>query len=283
MPFLDELTPSNAVLFMQSLDGVAGVVSITSLCTIIFLNSWRISFNYRSLLRLMVYTDCVAWVFDFLSLTYLPDTCPGWTFQVLSNVVWCIKDTFKFTYIVWRTIYTFSATRQDIDPIWVHIGSMGAGIVSFVLYAVFMAFYYSGFRQCTAVDEESAQIPLLVLYVYWLMVDVVCTLSIIWTVYRIAYPKTMGQHKSQMQHLRNSLMKSITRELKRLVITAGLGSFICGAKLYEIFHSGPPILNIKNTLFTLSQHVLVLSVLRWVPFDEAEVSSRENFELVERS
>ncbi|KAI9197073.1 uncharacterized protein BJ171DRAFT_586326 [Polychytrium aggregatum] len=258
-------SPSQTLL--NSLNDAAGLVSFASLLTLGLLDAWKLSFSYRSLVQLMIYTDCIAFVLQYCAFSLADPTgvnsCNYNILMMMSDLVWVFKDAFKISYIVWRTLFVTNVTKGR-SGLWTHVGVQLSGLFSVILYMLFNYSAYNGFNICGSANAVPASYrdwtrPLL--YGYWVILDLVCTIALLTTIYKFS----AFERDNSYNNGKSPLSKVIFRELTRVVITAGAGVAICGCTIVESIRGGGQILPLKALLFTLSQHVLLLSVMRYAP------------------
>eukprot|EP00121_Abeoforma_whisleri_P017201 Awhi_evm3s15767 len=173
MGMFDEEDQSSFYTFIKACNITSGLVAYATLIVMLNNGDIRISkkIHPRFFIRLMVYFDCVAFLFFYISFMASDglDTCGVSAFLFLAEFTWAFKDAFKFGYIAWRASAIAELRKAKLISYVVALGSL-------LLYGFYMIMNYSFSGECdnpiiSRISDSNW--PAIVLYLYWFMVDVV--------------------------------------------------------------------------------------------------------------
>ncbi|KAI9202367.1 uncharacterized protein BJ171DRAFT_476796 [Polychytrium aggregatum] len=270
-----------------------GLITFTSVLTVVILDQWRIKFQPKYLLQTMLYTDALAFCFFYagIGLGGSVSPCTQTYLGFISDLIWAAKDGFKHAYLVWKVLKVVTKYTRKTQLLMYSSAGMG----SFVIYIAYMAQAYVLTGTCEGNGTVSITWTLILLYLYWFVVDFGVAVIFIWFLSKhIAASKLLTPRKAstpsatQSSSPAGSLNRVLHRETFRVTFSSGLGFIVCILVVIQ-FITGQPILYINGIIFTMAhpasdmhcpdssfdtpaQHILILSTVNNT-FKDEEVSS----------
>ncbi|KAI9206762.1 uncharacterized protein BJ171DRAFT_485978, partial [Polychytrium aggregatum] len=237
-------------------DTDSGFPSFCALLIIIILDRWMIhTKDFRSLVTLMVYCDCLAeilvWIAPMWASASLCQTT--WLYWA-SDMIFSFKDMFKFGFIAWRATL-ISCPRMRHARI-VQITFAAAGL-SLLLYHAYIWTSYNLSGDCSGhASASGSAIALILLYGYWFLVEAAAAAAMIYTLRRAATLESRAKISAE----ENFAAKVMRKEAWRICWSTVLGSVVCGCAVAE-FVNHRKYLYLKGSVFTISQFMLVLTLI----------------------
>lgn len=251
---------------LNSLEDCAGLISFASLITLLLLDAWKVSFSYRSLVQLMIYFDCVAFVFkyyaQFIDYKLKGENIPAMWLLFTAECLWLFKDVCKNSYIVWRTMFVANVSKNPNGNGHIHIGVWFFGGLSAALYSWYLVANYSWlFAGIKKPEAAPSNLPVVTLYMYWTILDIVCTSFLIQTIRKYSAFEKASNVQSKLP-----LSRVVQREIFRVIVTAGLSAVVSFFTILRVTSVGTQWWQqfpFRALFFAISQHVLLLSVMRY--------------------
>ncbi|KAJ3234628.1 hypothetical protein HDU81_001283 [Chytriomyces hyalinus] len=171
---------SAAALTIERLDYGMGMVTFSTLMFMLNTDSYGVDFHYRTWVRWMIYVDALAFFVFYLADT-IEDVAACRMYlglRLASDAIWCIKDGFKFGYLVFRGLSIIGSKRRW-PIVW-------TSIVSMVLYTIYIWDKYGKLMgSCDTYRVESLDTetepykPLIALYLFWMVIEIGVSLVIV--------------------------------------------------------------------------------------------------------
>ncbi|KAJ3296725.1 hypothetical protein HK104_001286 [Borealophlyctis nickersoniae] len=234
--------------FFAGLSDYAGTVTFATVIVMLCIGQYKPKFDLRSSAKWMVYFDVFAFVIAYTGLVLADrlDTCGSMYFWFAADIIWCFKDGFKYTFIVYRcTRISGSLNRL---PSYLTFG------ISIALYFLYMSQVYN-FHACAT--NHSGHVAnhwaTILLYSVWMVIDIVASVVMIRKLTQVvssdvtAFPSRMELYK-----------KIVFREEARLLVATVAMGIVTVLVILNVFKEAttPPIAPIA---FVYVQLILFMS------------------------
>ncbi|KAI8609554.1 hypothetical protein BC830DRAFT_1149981 [Chytriomyces sp. MP71] len=159
--------PSAAIVqTIRDLNFAMGMVSFSSILFMLHSDSWDVDWSPRSLPRIMMYLDALAFFIFYLGHTVADvSTCEfGTGIIVVAEAVWSFKDSCKFAYIVHRGLIILGSKRR-YPTYYAALGSLG-------LYWWYVAEKYYRSGTCISPNPPEPFLSLVFLYSFWSFIEI---------------------------------------------------------------------------------------------------------------
>ncbi|KAI9202368.1 uncharacterized protein BJ171DRAFT_584274 [Polychytrium aggregatum] len=241
-----------------------GLITFTSVLTVVILDQWKIKFEPKYLLQAMLYSDALAFCFFYagVGLGNTLSPCSQTYLGFISDLVWAAKDGFKNAYLVWKVLKVVSKFSKNLQLLMYS----ATGIVSFFLYILYMTQAYVLTGTCQGNGTVSITWTLILLYLYWFAVDFSVSVVFLWFLSsHVASSRLLSGRPSTAtaagtKGTPTALSRVLRRETFRVAFSTGLGFIVCILVVIQ-FITGLTIVYINGIIFTMAQHILILSTV----------------------
>ncbi|KAJ3259538.1 hypothetical protein HK103_002091 [Boothiomyces macroporosus] len=252
-----------AFTFVDGLNNFSGEVTIAALLVMAFLNHYKVGFHPKYFVRWMIYLDALAFTFTYITQALaqgnvLPGSgCSQKYIAFVGDFIDSFKDACKYGYLVYRGFQIWGSDNPARISVFASLGSL-------VLYWLYIATAYSFSGDCSQslIPQVSFNWSLVLLYVYWMIMDMVPSAIMIIKFQDYVY----------MAPGNKTISKILYREETRLFISCIVMAAVTCNSIYNVIARAT--FSLTTVAFVYTQFIIFLNSINLVD---------ENCDLITRS
>ncbi|KAJ3079524.1 hypothetical protein HDU99_010677 [Rhizoclosmatium hyalinum] len=223
-----------------------GMVSFATVVMMFANNIWQLDSTPRTWVRWMIYCDALAFFIAYVGTCandLMPECWKQNAYWLAADLVWSFKDAFKYGYIAYKAL-----SICGIKTRWPAYATV---VGSLILYWI-LCYQAYGFTMPDCPGQFKSQVPRVILYLYWTVVDVVASAMILWKMSQVVANSKGANADSSVYYI-----IKFREEIRLLVVAFGM----LAVTILSIIHAANPdfnALNIWRIVFVYVQLLLVM-------------------------
>ncbi|KAI8828103.1 hypothetical protein BJ741DRAFT_439116 [Chytriomyces cf. hyalinus JEL632] len=229
-----------------------GMVTFATVIYMLQTDTWKLDYHPRTSVRLMIYLDALGFLVSYAG-TCANDLMPLCSqrngYALVADLFWSVKDAVKYGYVSYRALTICGYRGIQKRRI-----AYAAGAGSLVLYWIFMAQVYSFNAADQCAPHYQSNVPLVTLYLYWTVVDVVAAAMVMWKLRKMIKETQILKAVEETNMYR---ILSFREELRLILVSLGM----CMVTVQTIVSTTNPNVNsyrIGTIVFVYCQLFLVI-------------------------
>ncbi|KAJ3274119.1 hypothetical protein HDV01_003402 [Terramyces sp. JEL0728] len=252
-----------AFTFVDGLNNFSGEVTIAAILVMFFMNHYKVGFHPKYFVRWMIYLDALAFTFTYITQalaqgSVLPGSgCSQKYIAFTGDFIDSFKDACKYGYLVYRGFQIWGSDSPARISLFAALGSL-------VLYWLYIATAYSFTGDCTQslIPQVSFNWSLVLLYVYWMIMDMVPSAIMIIKIQDYAFLSPENKAISNI----------LLREESRLFVSCVVMAAVTCNSIYNVVSKAS--FSLTTVAFVYTQFIIFLNSITLVD---------ENCDLITRS
>ncbi|KAJ3234575.1 hypothetical protein HDU78_005752 [Chytriomyces hyalinus] len=255
---------STEVWFANANDSM-GMVTYGTIVMMFSSNIWQLDFTPRTWVRWMIYLDALAFTIIYAGTCandLLPDCWQRNSYGLAADLIWSFKDAGKYGYIAYKAL--------SIGGYHMRWPCYAVAGLSLLLYWL-LCYQAYGFSMPGCPGQFHSDVPRVVLYGYWTLVDVVATVVV------VAKMRSVIVNSSAVGNQDSTVYKIIKmrEEIRLLVASVGMLS-VTVLSIVGAIDPTVTTLNIWRMVFVYVQLLLVMGSQKVVVGNYASSSQHAN-------